>query len=143
MVYKLRVTAAVELHVNATYYTRYPAMKSVYEKSQSVMDRKLFSSWLFVIIMSRTSLRVNLLSIVTATGYESTTTSVVSEHSIIYWLWVRIPLLSLFSSNIGKSTRIKTCLIFIHNSFITYFITDFKVLHEKISESAYFSNLSK
>ena len=56
--------AAVELHVNAAYYTRHPAMKSFYEKSQSVMDRKLFSSWLFVIIMSRTSLRVNLLSIV-------------------------------------------------------------------------------
>ena len=29
--------AAVELHVNATYYTQYPALKSVYGKDQSVL----------------------------------------------------------------------------------------------------------
>ena len=39
LVNELRVIAAVELHVNATYATY--ALKSVYEKSQSVMDVKL------------------------------------------------------------------------------------------------------
>ena len=29
--------AAAELHVNATHYTQYPALKSVYEKDQSVL----------------------------------------------------------------------------------------------------------
>ena len=41
---ELRVMAAVELHVNATYYTGHPALKSVYEKSKSVMGGKLFSN---------------------------------------------------------------------------------------------------
>ena len=39
--HKLRMMAAVELYLNATY-TRHPALKSVYEKSQ--MGGKLFSS---------------------------------------------------------------------------------------------------
>ena len=43
LVHKLKVMTAVELHVNATYYTRNPLLKSVYEKSQSVMGGKLFS----------------------------------------------------------------------------------------------------
>ena len=42
LVHELREMAAVELHVNATYYARHPALKSVYEKSQSVMSGKLF-----------------------------------------------------------------------------------------------------
>ena len=42
--HELRVTAALELHVNATYYTQHPALKSVYEKSQSVIVSKLFTS---------------------------------------------------------------------------------------------------
>ena len=37
--------AAVELHVNATYYAQHPALKSVYWISQSVIDGKLFSSY--------------------------------------------------------------------------------------------------
>ena len=45
LVHELREMAAVELHVNATYYARHPALKSVYEKSQSVMSGKLFSSY--------------------------------------------------------------------------------------------------
>ena len=36
--------ATVELHVNATY-AQHPALKSVYGKSQSVTDDKLFSSY--------------------------------------------------------------------------------------------------
>ena len=45
LVHELRVMAAVELHVNATYYAQHPALKPVYEKSQSVMGGKLFSSY--------------------------------------------------------------------------------------------------
>ena len=45
LVHELRVMAAAELHVNATYYAQHPALKSVYEKSQSVMGGKLFSSY--------------------------------------------------------------------------------------------------
>ena len=41
LVYELRVMAAVELYLNATY-TWHPALKSVYEKSQ--ICGKLFSS---------------------------------------------------------------------------------------------------
>ena len=37
--------AAVELHVNATYYAQHPALKSVYGKCQSVIVGKLFSSY--------------------------------------------------------------------------------------------------
>ena len=37
-----RVMEAVELPVNATYYTRHPALKSVYEKSQLALGGKLF-----------------------------------------------------------------------------------------------------
>ena len=39
----LRVMAAVELRVNATYYTQHPAFKSVYGKGLAVTDVKLFS----------------------------------------------------------------------------------------------------
>ena len=42
MVYKLRVMVTVELHVNATYYSQHPVLKSVYGKSQSVIGHKLF-----------------------------------------------------------------------------------------------------
>ena len=38
------VVAAVELHVNATYYVQQPALKSVYGKDQSVIAGKLFPS---------------------------------------------------------------------------------------------------
>ena len=41
---ELRLMVAVELHVIATYCTQHPVMKSFYEKSQSVMGGKLFSS---------------------------------------------------------------------------------------------------
>ena len=37
--------AAVELHVNARYYTQHSALKPVYGKSQSVIGCKLFSSY--------------------------------------------------------------------------------------------------
>ena len=37
--------AAIELHVNATYYAQHPALKSVYGKSQLVISGKLFSSY--------------------------------------------------------------------------------------------------
>ena len=37
------ITAAVELHVNATYYAEHPALKPVYEKNRSFMSGKLFS----------------------------------------------------------------------------------------------------
>ena len=33
LVHELRVVAAVELHLNATYYAQHPALKAVYEKS--------------------------------------------------------------------------------------------------------------
>ena len=36
---------AIELHRNARYYEQHPAIKSVYEKSQSVIGCKLFSSY--------------------------------------------------------------------------------------------------
>ena len=45
LVHELREMVAVELHVNATYYVQHPVLKSVYEKSQSVTDGKLFSSY--------------------------------------------------------------------------------------------------
>ena len=45
LMHELRVMVAVELHVNATYYAQHPALKSVFEKSQSVMGGKLFSSY--------------------------------------------------------------------------------------------------
>ena len=37
LVHELWVIAAVELHVNPTYYAQYPALKSVYGKDQSVL----------------------------------------------------------------------------------------------------------
>ena len=43
LVHKLRVMAAVELHLNATY-AQHLALKSVYEKRHYVMGGKLFSS---------------------------------------------------------------------------------------------------
>ena len=42
--HELRVIAAVELHVNATYYAQHPAMKLVYGKNQSVIAGKSFPS---------------------------------------------------------------------------------------------------
>ena len=36
--------ADVELHLHATYHVQHPALKSDFEKSQSVMDGKLFFS---------------------------------------------------------------------------------------------------
>ena len=36
--------AAVELHVNATYYAQHLGLKSVYGKDQSLISGKLFSS---------------------------------------------------------------------------------------------------
>ena len=45
LVHERRVMAAVELHVNSTYYAQYPALKSVYEKRQSARGGKLFSSY--------------------------------------------------------------------------------------------------
>ena len=42
--YELRVMAAVELYVNATYYAQHPTLKLVYGKSQLVIVGKLFSS---------------------------------------------------------------------------------------------------
>ena len=44
LVHEHTVMEAVELPVNATYYTRHPALKSVYEKSQLALGGKLFSS---------------------------------------------------------------------------------------------------
>ena len=41
----LKLMAGVKLLLNATYYAQYPAFKSVYEKSQYVIDIKLFSSY--------------------------------------------------------------------------------------------------
>ena len=32
---EVRVMAAIELHVNETYYAQHPALKSLYEKSQT------------------------------------------------------------------------------------------------------------
>ena len=45
LVHEHRVMAAVELHVNATYYAQHLALKSVCEKSQWVTSDKLFSSY--------------------------------------------------------------------------------------------------
>ena len=45
LVHELRLTAAVELYVNATCYAQHPALNSVYGKSQSVIAGKLFSSY--------------------------------------------------------------------------------------------------
>ena len=39
--------AAVELHVNAKYCVQHSALKSVYGKSQAVIDGKLFSFYRF------------------------------------------------------------------------------------------------
>ena len=36
LVHKLRVMAAVELHVNAIYYMQHPALESVYGKGQQI-----------------------------------------------------------------------------------------------------------
>ena len=41
---ELRVMAAVELYVNATYYAQHLTLKLVYGKSQLVIVGKLFSS---------------------------------------------------------------------------------------------------
>ena len=46
LVHELRKMTAVEQHVKATYYTRHLALKSVYEKSQSVIGGKQFSSYI-------------------------------------------------------------------------------------------------
>ena len=46
LVHELRVMAAVELHVNATYYAQqHPVLESFYGKDQSVISGKLFSSY--------------------------------------------------------------------------------------------------
>ena len=42
LVHKVRVMAAVDLHLNATY-AQHLALKSIYEKSKYVMGGKLFS----------------------------------------------------------------------------------------------------
>ena len=42
LVQKIGVMTAVELHLNARFYAQHLAMKSVYDKSQSVMSGKLF-----------------------------------------------------------------------------------------------------
>ena len=42
MVHELRVMAAIDLHVNATY-AQHPTLKSVYGKSQPVIGGKLSS----------------------------------------------------------------------------------------------------
>ena len=39
----LKAMAAVELHLNVTYYVQCPALKSVNEKSQLVMGAKFFT----------------------------------------------------------------------------------------------------
>ena len=44
-VHELRAMAAVELNLNASCCAQNPGLKSVYEKSQSVMGGKLFSSY--------------------------------------------------------------------------------------------------
>ena len=45
LVYKFRVMPVIGWHINATYYTRQPALISVYGKRQSVMRGKLFFSY--------------------------------------------------------------------------------------------------
>ena len=42
MLHELRVMAAVELHFIATYFVQHLELKSVYEKSRSLMGDKLF-----------------------------------------------------------------------------------------------------
>ena len=42
---ELREMTANELHENATYYAQPPALKPIYEKDQSVIAGKLFSSY--------------------------------------------------------------------------------------------------
>ena len=42
LAHELRATAAVDLHENTTCFAQYPALKSVYEKKQSVIGGKLF-----------------------------------------------------------------------------------------------------
>ena len=42
--HELRVMAAVDLHVNATYYADHPALKSVYGKIQPVIGVSYFHS---------------------------------------------------------------------------------------------------
>ena len=44
LLHELRLMAAAVLHVKSTYYTRHPVFKLVFEKSQSLMGGKLFSS---------------------------------------------------------------------------------------------------
>ena len=44
LVHELRWMAAAVRHVKSTYYTRQPVFKLVFEKSQSLMGGKLFSS---------------------------------------------------------------------------------------------------
>ena len=39
----MMAAVGVDLHVNGTYYAQYPALKSVYGKSQPVIGGKLFS----------------------------------------------------------------------------------------------------
>ena len=60
-VYKLRMMVSVQLHVNATYYSEYPALKSVYEKIQSVMDGKLLSSYRAVFELAKGHILVSQL----------------------------------------------------------------------------------
>ena len=43
MVHELQVIAAVELHVNATYYAQHPVLKAVYGKDQIVIAGRLLS----------------------------------------------------------------------------------------------------
>ena len=53
MVHERRVITTVELHVNATYYAQHPALKLVYEKSQSLVIGKLFSSYKTVLELAQ------------------------------------------------------------------------------------------
>ena len=53
MVHKLRVMVTVELHVNATYYSQHPVLKSVYGKSQSVIGHKLFPPYRIAFELTR------------------------------------------------------------------------------------------
>ena len=46
LVHELRKLTAAELHVNAAYHSRHPALKSVYGKSYTAIDGKLFSSYI-------------------------------------------------------------------------------------------------
>ena len=46
LVHEHTVMEAVELPLNSTYYTRHPALKSVYEKSQLALGGKLFPAWI-------------------------------------------------------------------------------------------------